>query len=73
MDTDFDFANHGSICILTPLNENAFRWLEAHVVNEETQFWGKSGIVVEPRYVSNLVAGIFADGLTVAGIQPSIH
>ena len=69
---DFAFANHGSICILTPLTGNGVRWLEAFVINDETQFLGR-GIVVEPRYVGALVEGIYRDGLSIDGIQPRVH
>lgn len=71
--SDFDFANHGSICILTPLTHAGLRWLEDYVINDETQFWGSRGVVVEPRYVANLVTSIYNDGLTVDGIRPALN
>lgn len=69
-DNDFALQNHGSICILQPLSEAALRWLEDHVLTDETQLWGASGVVIEPRYVETIVAGIYGDGLTVLGLKP---
>jgi hypothetical protein len=63
--TDFDVSDAGSICIVTPMTEAAQDWLDANVTNDETQYWGP-GIVVEPRYLENLVNGIIGDGLTVS-------
>jgi len=61
--TDFRFANHGSICILAPLTEEASTWVEEHIP-EDAQRWA-GGIVVEPRYVADIRDGIDSDGLTV--------
>jgi hypothetical protein len=69
---DFTLANHGSICILTPLTTGALNWLDQFVVNSETQFFGR-GIVVEPRYVGSIVQHIYADGLSIDGIEPTKH
>jgi hypothetical protein len=64
---DFSFQNHGSICILTPLTPAAEDWFSEHlpVDNPETQFWA-GGIVIEPRYVLDIISGIQSDGLSVA-------
>ena len=61
---DFAFANHGSICLLTPISNAATAWCEEHLP-EDAQRWGACGIVVEPRYVADILVGIQADGLTV--------
>ena len=64
---DFSFQNHGSICILTPLTPAAKDWFSEHlpVDNPQTQFWA-GGIVIEPRYVPDIVSGIQSGGLSVA-------
>jgi hypothetical protein len=63
---DFTFQNHGSICILEPVTRRAKAWAQEFILqNEETQYWG-AGIVVEPRYIDDIIAGLFGDGLTVA-------
>jgi hypothetical protein len=63
---DFSFQNHGSICILTPITPAARDWFSEHlpVDNSETQFWA-GGIVIEPRYVGDIISGIQSDGLSV--------
>jgi hypothetical protein len=64
---DFSFQNHGSICILTPLTPAAKYWFNNHlpVDNPQTQFWA-GGIVIEARYVPDILFGIQSDGLLVA-------
>jgi hypothetical protein len=62
--TDFTLANHGSICILTPLTDEAVEWCRTHLPTE-VMTWGY-GRVVEPRYVGDIVQGLSADGLSIA-------
>lgn len=62
--TDFSFANHGSIALLTPHNEEAKRWLHTHVDMSEVQWWGQ-GLVIEPRYAEPILEHIQAEGLTI--------
>lgn len=64
---DFTVANHGSICILTGQNEICRGWIEAHVGDENTQTWGQFGIVVEPRYIGDIIKGLQAEGFTGEG------
>jgi hypothetical protein len=59
---DFTVADHGSIVILTPLTEAAQDWVADHLP-EDAMTWG-GGIVIEPRYVALILAGIGEDGLT---------
>lgn len=61
---DFRVDDHGSICILTPLSPECKEWTDENVGNDETQYWGKNGIVVEPRYI-----GAIIEGLTEAGFN----
>lgn len=61
---DFDFTDHGSIGILTPLSESAFEWVDEHLPGDH-QTWGANGIVVERRYTYAIVDGIRAAGLTI--------
>jgi len=62
---DASVENHGSIVLVRPWSKTAKAWLAENVVNEETQHWA-GAIVVEPRYVDDLVAGMRGDGLTVS-------
>lgn len=59
----FSFANHGSITILTPLDDAAEQWVEENI--GEHMSWG-GGVVIEPRYVGAILEGIVADGLEVS-------
>lgn len=61
--TDFEFRNHGSICIMVPRTNEAVDWVDANVSEDRINFAG--GFVVEPRYAENLINGIENDGLTV--------
>jgi len=61
---DIRVENHGSVVLLRPLSDAGKEWLEANVINEETQRWGEA-VVAEPRYVANVVEGMQADGLEV--------
>ena len=61
---DFQVDNHGSIVILVPLSPAATEWTDEHLP-EDAMHWG-AGIVVEPRYISDIVDGMLADGLAMA-------
>jgi|GEM_PF-864259 len=70
-----------SIAIVTPESRSARVWIDEHVVgdmgvlfldnpssavaNEEPLQWFGGGLVVEPRYLDALVAGMKAAGLDV--------
>lgn len=60
---DFTLENHGSIVLLQPHTEAARAWVSEHIP-DDAMIWGTS-IVVEPRYVSDIVDGIAEDGLEV--------
>jgi hypothetical protein len=55
--------DEGTIWVLSPVTDRAKHWIEEHVEVQTT--WG-DGIVVEHRYVHDLVEGAMFDGLTVA-------
>jgi hypothetical protein len=60
---DFTLENHGSVCLLRPLTAIAKTWA-AEYLPDDAQTFG-TAIVIEPRYVADIVAGILNDGLTV--------
>lgn len=62
---DFAVENHLSLVLVRPLTPEANAWLDENVANPDTQWFG-GALVCEPRYVSDLVAGIEGDGLTVS-------
>jgi len=61
--SDFLFVNHGSATILTPLTEAARDWVADHLPDDALTFGG--GVVIELRYVDNILEGLTDDGLTV--------
>ena len=61
---DFCVENHGSIFLLRPLSLSADLWVKDHIP-EDAQYFGNA-VVVEHRYISDIVDGIRNDGLAVA-------
>jgi hypothetical protein len=55
--------NHFSIFLVRPLTAAASDWIETNV-SEDRQYFGNS-LVVEPRYVVDLVEGMREAGLAV--------
>ncbi|MGB2890640.1 MAG: hypothetical protein WBC04_23355 [Candidatus Acidiferrales bacterium] len=63
---DFHLADHGSIYILAPLNEAAIAWVEENVGRESGYHPDYPALVIEPRYVSDLMRGMFDAGFDVS-------
>lgn len=63
---DFVLENHGSVFLLCPQNEQAIAWVNEHIGSENgfQPYWPT--VVVEHRYISDIVEGIRNDGLAVA-------
>ena len=62
---DINVMNHGSICVMRGVSAAGREWIEQHVQqDDETQYWC-NGIVVEPRYMGDIIEGAQADGLEV--------
>ena len=51
--------HHGSIAVVQPLTGAAREWIDEHVA-ADALWWG-GGLVVEPRYLDNLLAGMRHD------------
>ena len=64
MSEDFELQNEGSLYLLRPLTVHAAEWLEEHI-EQNRQMFG-TAVVVEHRYVEDIVYGIVGDGLTWA-------
>lgn len=60
---DFSFRNEGSIFLLRPLTEAAQGWVKENLPEDITTFGG--AVVVEARYIFNLVEGLREAGLTL--------
>jgi hypothetical protein len=61
---DFWTDDHGSICLVCPITTRAEQWIAEHV-SDEAQWMGPA-LVVEPRYMRDLVDGMESDGLVRA-------
>ena len=63
--SDFVVENHGSIFLLKPLTSSATSWLEEHIGQDNgfQPYWPT--VVVEHRYIADIVEGIQNDGLAV--------
>lgn len=62
--SDFEVHNHGTISILYPRTPAAEEWAFQNLPSD-AQRWGVNGIVIEHRYVQDILFGINNDGLTV--------
>ena len=60
---DIRIANHGSLFTATPVTDAGRDWIDENV-GGETQWWC-GGLVVEHRFIDNLVDGMVGDGLEV--------
>lgn len=65
--TDFLITDHGSIVTFKPLTDEAQGWIEEHLVGDDIQWFG-GAVVVEPRYVEDIVHGIIMDDLNIKGV-----
>jgi hypothetical protein len=61
--TDFTVRNEGSIFLVIPHTDSANTWIDLHIP-EDAQRFGR-GVVVEHRFIADIVVGIQADGLEV--------
>jgi len=61
---DLHVINEGSIFLVEPITPAGKQWLEESVITSDTLTWGRA-IVVEHRYIRDIVDGARADGLEV--------
>jgi hypothetical protein len=63
--TPFDFIceSHGSVFLLRPTSPAASDWIREHLPSDRLTFG--DAVVVEPRYVWAILAGLQDDGLVV--------
>ena len=63
---DFLVENHGSIFLLNPRTPAATSWVEEHIGRDNGYQPYYPTVVVEHRYIADIVAGIQNDGLAVS-------
>lgn len=61
---DFRVSDHGSVCILSPLNERAEDWVDEHI-HADRMGWGLKGVVIEARFIGDILRGIASAGYSV--------
>jgi hypothetical protein len=61
---DFVCQNHGSLFLLIPRTSPAKIWIEENLPEDRMTFC--DGVVIEPRYVWAILAGLQEDGLVVS-------
>ena len=62
---DFVLKNHGSILLLHPLTESARVWIDEHIGPDNGYQPQYPTVLIEHRYVADIVDGIHASGLEV--------
>jgi hypothetical protein len=62
---DLQFHNHGSVVTCEPITEAGQDWLLEHVSADAFKFDGV--LIIEPRYLRDIVIGARADGLVCEG------
>ena len=60
---DFQLIRQSTIYLLEPLTDTARAWVEEHIPADATRFG--PAIVVEHRYIADIVTGITVAGLSV--------
>lgn len=59
MNVDYAIRDEGTVVLLWPISQACEKWIEEHVHYQLT--WGHA-IVVEPRYASDILAGMDEEG-----------
>jgi hypothetical protein len=60
---DFYVRNEGSLYLFRPVSDDADAWIEENIGEDAQRFGG--AVVVEHRYIADIVYGAQHDGLTV--------
>lgn len=63
---DLQIQNHGSIFIMTPTSKAGHQWVDECIPVDATR-WGQCSIVIEPRYLENIIDGACCAGLSIGG------
>jgi hypothetical protein len=63
--TDLQFCNHGSIVTCLPVSDAGRDWVAENIGDDAMTFGG--AIVIEPRYLGDIVEGARGDGLVCEG------
>lgn len=64
MVVDMSFQNHGTIWLMVPQSEQAREWIEEHIPEDAMGFG--DAVVIEHRFVGDIIEGCVNDGLEVS-------
>ena len=64
MEHEFDMQNERTIFLLQPLTVAAKEWIAEHLDDENVKMHVGDAVVVEHRYIADIVTGLRDDGLT---------
>jgi hypothetical protein len=64
---DLMVRNEGSIFLLSAQTPQGQEWIEQNIDMEEVMTWGDA-VVVEHRFIDDIIKGAEADGLLVGGL-----
>lgn len=62
---DFSLYNSGTLFLLRPKTDAARAWLAEHCPSDNEHIYFCGSLVIEPRYLDNLLNNLCNDGLTV--------
>jgi hypothetical protein len=65
MNPDISIENHGSIFLVRPLTPLGISWIENHIGRDNGYQPYYPGVVIEHRYIADIVAGLQNDGLVI--------
>jgi hypothetical protein len=67
---DFAIDLHGSIAMLWPQNEAGLDWIRENICDDHIRWGGGeyAAVVIEHRYIGDIVNGIHDDGLTIKDV-----
>lgn len=60
---DITVIDHGSITVFLPTSDAGREWIAEHIASDAMRWAG--GVVVEPRYLGDIVDGAINDGLDI--------
>ena len=61
MRIDFELSGHGTVYPFRPITRAAHHWVAEHLPTDAT--WWCGAVVVEHRFIGDIVAGAIGDGL----------
>jgi hypothetical protein len=62
--SDFQVESHNSVVLIRPLTDAAREWLDEHCPKDGEHTYYAGALVVEPRYLNDLLIRMDNDGLT---------